>query len=57
MKWTCQAKPAALGGATCGHKNTKGTTHGPPRHPRLCCEKCGCTKIASDSRSKDEAHG
>lgn len=43
--WTCHAKPATTG-KTCGHVNTAGIHH----NGNLCCEACGCTKIASDAR-------
>lgn len=54
MRWTCYAKPAALGGKTCGHKNEKGiTSRSITRRGLLCCEECGCSKIASDSRKAE----
>ena len=49
-KWRCYAKPAWRGGKTCGHVNGKGIL-GPSG--LLCCEECGCTKIASDPRRKE----
>ncbi len=45
--WTCHAKPAATG-KTCGHVNAAGIHH----NGNLCCERCGCTKVASDAREK-----
>lgn len=46
--WRCHAKPAALGGKTCGHLNLAGeaikSAHGP------CCADCGCTRIAGSDR-------
>ena len=45
--WTCHAKPAATG-KTCGHVNAAGIHH----NGNLCCEACGCTKVASDAREK-----
>lgn len=47
--WACHAKPAALGGKTCGHVNeTGGITYA----GRVCCAECGATKVASDARSE-----
>jgi hypothetical protein len=49
-KWTCFAKPAALGGKTCGHENTGA------RQTRVMgrvvgyCDGCGCTRKASNDR-------
>lgn len=51
MKWKCHAKPAALGGRTCGHVNKLGMKF----NSILCCESCGCTKKASDDRRSDDA--
>ena len=45
--WTCHAKPATTG-KTCGHVNAAGIHH----NGNLCCERCGCTKVASDAREK-----
>lgn len=45
--WTCHAKPAALGGKTCGHANDKG---GERFDGHVCCAGCGATKFASDAR-------
>ncbi len=45
--WTCHAKPAATG-ETCGHVNAAGVKY----EGLLCCEACGCTKVASDAREK-----
>jgi hypothetical protein len=49
-KWKCYAKPAWRDGKTCGHENDKGI-RGP--NGLLCCEDCGCTKLASDLRRKE----
>lgn len=46
MPWTCHAQPVALNGQACLHRNTRGIRHG----RLICCESCGCTKIASDDR-------
>lgn len=56
MKYKCYAKPASqpgysYKGKTCGHLNKIGIIHGQKK--LICCEKCGCTKIASDSRRKE----
>ena len=52
IPWRCHAKPAALGGKTCGRLNTEARAlnfHG----SRLeYCEACGCTKVASDLRAQ-----
>lgn len=50
-EWTCYAQPASQGGKRCGHVN-KGGVLGPGLAGKrlVCCEACGCTKIASDSR-------
>ena len=45
--WTCHAKPATTG-KTCGHVNAAGVKY----EGLLCCERCGCTKVASDAREK-----
>ena len=45
--WACHAKPATTG-KTCGHVNAAGIHH----NGNLCCEACGCTKVASDAREK-----
>jgi hypothetical protein len=47
-EWKCYAKPARLGGETCGHLNKEGIMY----RGLLCCEKCGCTKFASDYRKR-----
>lgn len=49
--WKCYAIPAATG-KRCGHENTTGIISA---DRLLCCEECGCTKIASDARAKKEA--
>lgn len=55
--WTCHAKPARLGGRTCGHIN-----QGEPFMARAfmktieCCKGCGCTKKASDDRQHRAQH-
>lgn len=52
--WTCHAKPAALGGKTCGHHNARGGwVAGVFRI--VCCESCGATKAASDARVRKAA--
>lgn len=50
MPWACHAKPAALGGATCGFVNVTGLRF----NGLMCCESCGCTKAASDYRAHDQ---
>jgi len=45
--WTCHAHPASQGGRPCGHHNASG---GIVYDRTLCCERCGATKHASDSR-------
>lgn len=51
--WQCHARPATLGGKTCGHYNaTGGIAHGVNR--LTCCESCGATKKASDDRKRRE---
>jgi hypothetical protein len=52
-EWKCYAKPARLGGETCGHLNKEGIMY----CGLLCCEKCGCTKFASDDRRKKVIEG
>lgn len=54
MEWKCYAKPAALNGQTCGHENKTGTKKRFMENQLICCEKCGCTKIASDARKERE---
>lgn len=51
IKWKCYARPAWRGGKTCGHENTKGIMGA---NGVLCCEECGCTKVASDFRRERE---
>jgi hypothetical protein len=53
--WRCYAKPVVNGGKTCGHLNVQGvmTTRGLGRRLLLCCERCGCSKRASDFREAD----
>lgn len=55
MTWKCHARPAALGGATCGHVNAGepvlARVGGSPR-PFECCQGCGCTRKASDDRQR-----
>ena len=51
-QWKCYAKPASLNGQECGHQNEKGIPIYIFGERILCCEKCGCTKIASDDRAK-----
>lgn len=55
--WTCHARPAALGGRTCGYVNAGGGIMGPVRQGErlVCCADCGCTKIASDHREREAA--
>ncbi len=53
MRWKCYARPVALNGERCGHENEKGIIS---HDDLLCCEKCGCTKIASDLRRRREGH-
>lgn len=49
MEWICYAHPPSKNGKPCLHENKEGI-----RDSRglslLCCEECGCTKIASDLR-------
>jgi hypothetical protein len=47
VAWKCHAKPAALGGKTCGHENITG---GMGFRGLMCCDGCGATKKASDDR-------
>lgn len=56
MEYKCYAIPAATR-KTCGHMNKIGRYHGLGSNKLLCCEKCGCTKIASDSRKKEKQNG
>lgn len=54
--WECRARPVALGGRPCGHRNVRGVLRGTANGERiLCCEACGCTRIASDDRARREA--
>jgi hypothetical protein len=53
IAWTCHAKPARLGGKTCGHQNTTG---GSSFRNLVCCDGCGATKIASDDRLARETN-
>lgn len=48
MQWKCYAHPPMLNGKPCGHVNAAGVIDG----GILCCEKCTCTKFASDVRQK-----
>lgn len=52
--WRCHARPATLKGRECGHYNAKGglitAMFG---QPQAYCGSCGCTKIASDLRAKN----
>lgn len=48
--WKCYARPAALGGRTCGHVNETELVF----HNLVCCNGCGATKIASDHRQRKE---
>jgi len=45
-EWRCYAKPVRLGGRMCYHVNEVGFVF----RGVLCCEECGCTKLASDLR-------
>jgi hypothetical protein len=45
--WTCHARPASLGGRTCGHLNERGRR---ARSGELCCEACGATQRAGELR-------
>lgn len=56
--WECRARPAWLGGRTCGHANVSGANVCGPMsgHPGVeFCAGCGCTKVASDDRARREA--
>ncbi len=46
--WRCHARPASLGGKTCGHLNMPG--EGIKRDGLACCSECGCTRIAGTDR-------
>ena len=50
--WRCYAKPALLGGRTCGHENAQGVRD---LKGLVCCESCGATRIASDARRPEGA--
>lgn len=52
MEWTCYAHPPSKNGKPCLHENVGGI--GSRGLKLLCCEKCGCTKIASDLRRTQE---
>ena len=49
MSYICHAVPA-ITGKPCLHNNTTVKTVKAFNKGLLCCEKCGCTKIASDKR-------
>jgi len=56
ITWNCHARPAALSGKPCGHKN-EGKSAIKTRflgQNMLCCASCGCTKKASDDREAKE---
>lgn len=50
--WTCYAKPVALRGATCLHRNPdrKLRPKGRRQQMRLYCEKCNCFRSDDDNR-------
>ena len=56
--YVCHARPPILNGKECRHNNLGG---GKPKYRRgddgaswmMCCEKCGCTKKASDDRLRE----
>ena len=49
--WTCYARPACLGGRTCGHVNERGLVRRGILGAELtCCESCGATKRAGELR-------
>jgi hypothetical protein len=50
--WRCYAHPPALSGKECGHLNTTGQLSAFGESRLVCCEHCGCTKIASDDRQR-----
>lgn len=55
MEWTCYAHPPSKNGKPCLHENVEGIDNSAapkfqPIRGLLCCEECGCTKIASDLR-------
>lgn len=46
MAWICYAHTPSKNGKPCHHVNELGINF----TGLICCEKCGCTKIASDLR-------
>jgi hypothetical protein len=48
--WQCFARPAELKGKRCSHINASG---GKKHKGLIVCEKCSCTKIASDARKRE----
>lgn len=51
--WTCHAHPVALNGQPCGHENRSGgLVSRSGLYRGAYCEKCGCTKHASDLRKE-----
>lgn len=53
LAWECYAHPAEFGGKPCGHLNQPQKPWGPLGVE--CCEKCGCTRIASEARRRRAA--
>lgn len=53
-QWQCYAHPAALSGKTCGHLNQSPQYVVLHAKHMMFCEKCGCTKQASDYREQKE---
>ena len=56
MTWTCHAHPVELGGKPCGHVNQGDPVrHGPFKVE--CCQRCGCTRLASEARENKSRIG
>ncbi len=55
--WRCHAKPAGLGGQTCGFLNIPGERKllRAAMGGGECCAECGCTRIAGTDRYKRTA--
>lgn len=50
--WKCHANPAHLNGARCNFINTRRSSYMYQGREVQYCERCGCTKIASDIRRR-----
>lgn len=53
ITYTCHAKPAALGGRSCGHRNTNAPATQFLGKMLVYCESCGRPKKASDDRQRE----